>query len=101
MQDDVPLVVEHADLHRARVEIDARWRIAAVHDTTPSWPACWCVTVSLVADNASAQMPPSLELVTGLWDSVASMQEAMMSIYARQRTRYKVGPVGNPKIASR
>jgi hypothetical protein len=59
------------------------------------------VTVSLVADNASAQMPPSLELVTGLWDSVASMQEAMMSIYARQRTRYKVGPVGNPKIASR
>jgi flagellar hook-basal body complex protein FliE len=43
--------------------------------------------MSLVADYAAAQMTPSLELVMGLKDSVASMQEAMMSIQAMQQTR--------------
>lgn len=46
--------------------------------------------MSLVADYASAHMPPSLTLVMGLEDSVASMQEAMMSIRAMERNRDSV-----------
>jgi hypothetical protein len=57
--------------------------------------------MSLVADYASAQTTPSLTLVTGLEDSVASTQQAMMSIHAMQRTRDRIGRSGSAKIASR
>ena len=95
------MLVEHAHVHLARMEIDAAVESSLFAVKPHHVPPAGVWRMSLVADYASAQTTPSLTLVTGLEDSVASTQQAMMSIHAMQRTRDRIGRSGSAKIASR